>query len=392
MTLLDFIDNIAQQALEYPHVYITPGHNGPYFHPETPVRNKGHWLVTFCKLYEWTGRELYKSKAAELAEFIVSKEARPHGYSFYHRNAPKKDKCNGLVGQAWTFEALAQAAKTFGDHGFNKLAEEVFLQHHFNQKHALWNILEIDGKILPIDNAFNHQLWFAAGISLVNSKNAEIHRQLTSFLDQLFHNVTTLDNGLIYHEFDFEPEDPYQRRKDRRLDVIKQKLKLILSPGKSVEAKVNTLTPAEKKEKLWHKMKNKSIGYHSFNTYAFALLKQQYPAHPIWEHGTLKNIVKYLFTDEYIQGVKDNQYSFAYNPPGFEVPFSIYVLQKLEESHFCTLAQNWVNQQLAISYNQASGLFDQNNQDPVTLTARIYEVTRLDQHVLNRITIENKFL
>ena len=170
MNLIEFIENIGQKALQHPERYLIPGHNGPYYHQETPIRNKGHWLITFCKLYEWTGDEAFKDKAAEIAENLLSKEARPFGFSFYHRDAPKKDQCNGLVGQAWTFEALGQAATTFQDQVFSSVAEEVFLQHHFNEEHGLWNILEVNGRILPIDNAFNHQLWFAAGIAQVKNR------------------------------------------------------------------------------------------------------------------------------------------------------------------------------------------------------------------------------
>lgn len=386
MTLLDFIDSMAQKALQYPQVYFKPGHNGPYFHPETEVRNKGHWLITFCKLYEWTGKEVYKGKAGELAEYLLSQEARPYGYSFYHRNAPKKDRCNGLVGQAWTFEALAQASKTLQDHAFDKLAEKVFLQHSFDNTYSLWNILEIDGKILPIDNAFNHQLWFAAAISMVNSDHPQIRSQVGIFLDKLFENVTVLENGLIYHEF--EPEGLYvkaQKTGIRRR--IKHQIKQFFMPGQHA---VN-FTPEEKKEKLWHKMKHKSIGYHAFNTYAFALLKQQYPSHPIWQHPHIENITSYLFSDEYVQGIEDNKFSFAYNPPGFEVPFSLLIL-KPDMQNFSAFAQKWVNKQLQVCYNKDTGFFDRNNEDALTLTARIYEATRLGRQILGEISINDNLI
>ena len=33
------------------------GHNGPYYDPETPVRNSGHWLIIFSKCYELTDKK-----------------------------------------------------------------------------------------------------------------------------------------------------------------------------------------------------------------------------------------------------------------------------------------------------------------------------------------------
>lgn len=389
MTLLDFIDSIASNALKHPRIYLKPGHNGPYFHPETALRNKGHWLITFCKLYEWTGKEAYKQKAAEIAEYLLSLEVRPCGYSFYHRNAPKKDRCNGLIGQAWTIEALAQASETLQETSFSQLAEEVFFQHNFNENHALWNILQVNGKILPIDNAFNHQLWFAASISLIKSKNAVIHERVTLFLDELFNNLPILDNGLIYHEFDFEPMDSYAKM--RKLGVkekVKRKVMQIMGI-KNFNGDFSALSPEEKKKRLWKKMKHKSIGYHAFNTYAFALLKQTHPEHALWDSPSFGKIVDYLFTAEYKKGIENNMFGFAYNPPGFEVPFSVHALLPSQLDNFSGFAQKWVNRQIALTYSKDTKFFDRNTQDPLTLTARLYEVTRIEPSMLRNILIKN---
>ena len=35
------------------------GHNGPYYDPETPVRNTAHWLITFSRAYELSGAERF---------------------------------------------------------------------------------------------------------------------------------------------------------------------------------------------------------------------------------------------------------------------------------------------------------------------------------------------
>ncbi len=392
MTLLDFIEGIAQNALKNPQIFFQAGHNGPYRHPETLVRNKAHWLITFCKLYHWSGKDLYKAKALEFAEYLLSKAARPNGYSFYHRNAPKKDKCNGLIGQAWTFEALAQASATFQDTTYNKLAEEVFLQHHFNEEHALWNILEIDGEILPIDNAFNHQLWFASSISLINSDHPKVQSRISMFLDKLFENVIVLDNGLIYHEFGFEPKDSYGKKQKAGITMrLRQGIKKIFVMERKDDSVV--LSPEEKKEKLWQKMKYKSIGYQAFNTHAFAMLKQQLPSHPIWKNQLVDKVVDYFFTEEYIQGIEDNTYGFPYNPPGFEIPFSLSVLKPTMDSHTLhELSQKWINKQLEQCFDASSGRMEKNTADPNTLTARLYEITRLDKKILNSVLIDNKFV
>ncbi len=49
----------------------------------------------------------------------------------------------------------------------------------------------------------------------------------------------------------------------------------------------------------------------------------------------------------------------------------------------------WVNQQISKTYNNRTGMFDKNTTDPATLTARIYELTRLPQKILANIQINH---
>jgi hypothetical protein len=115
LNLLQFLVYISECALTYPDKYIKSGHNGPYNDPETPMRNYGHWLITFSKCFELTGEQIYLNKIKEFAEYLISDNARPFGYSFHHRSKESKDKCNGLIGQAWVFEALAFASSVSGE-------------------------------------------------------------------------------------------------------------------------------------------------------------------------------------------------------------------------------------------------------------------------------------
>ena len=110
MTLQDFIIDITDCAVRNPVAYIKPGHNGPYKDVETEARNKSHWLITLIKAYDITHDTKYLNLARDLADYLISDEVRPHGFSFYHRSKDGKDKCNGLIGQAWTLEALAKAS------------------------------------------------------------------------------------------------------------------------------------------------------------------------------------------------------------------------------------------------------------------------------------------
>lgn len=366
MKLNDFIILTAEKALQLQNKdgSFPAGHNGPYNDPETPVRNSSHWLITFAKCFEITGKTIFKKKVVELAEYLYSKDARPYGYSFYHRKKKTKDKCNGLIGQAWTFEALYEASKTLGDPKYIKLSEDVFFQHPFNENAGLWHCLEIDGKILPLDLTFNHQLWFAASISLCDdAKNKEIARRVNRFLDCLKKNVTVLNNGLIYHAIEELPSSDIAGN-------MKLKEKIINS-----SRQILAILKGEKNSR--EKMIYKSVGYHAFNMYAFTTLKQQIPAHNFWSSESFIKTLNYLLADDYKTGLDDNKYGYPYNPPGFEVPYSLGLLEDIDREKIKEISQWWLNEQIRRCYSKKTGKMDKHTLDPVALTARIYEATRL---------------
>ena len=173
MTIADLIIEISTTAINLLRKdgSMPPGHNGPYYDNDTPVRNTSHWLITFSKAYELTKKDVFIDSVAKTAKYLLSNEARPYDYSFIHRTESQLDSCNGLIGQAWTIEALVYASNILGDQKYVKLAEDVFLLHRFNNEYGLWHRLEINGTMKSIDVTFNHQLWFAACASTINHKN-----------------------------------------------------------------------------------------------------------------------------------------------------------------------------------------------------------------------------
>jgi hypothetical protein len=153
--------------------------------------------------------------------------------------------------------------------------------------------------------------------------------------------------------------------------------------------KPKPLSPEERKRVQWEKMLKKSIGYHSFNTYAFALLRSNVEQHVIWGQENFLRIVAYLFTNEYNKGIEGNRYSYSYNPPGYEVPYTLFTFENDEESNI-QCSQLYLQQQLDNCYNPTSKLMDRNNEDPFTLTARSYELSRLKREWLEKIKINIK--
>ena len=122
-------------------------------------------------------------------------------------------------------------------------------------------------------------------------------------------------------------------------------------------------------------MKQKEIGYHSFNLYAFSLLKCQYPNHPFWQNKSFISSLDYMRSESYEEEVKTSKYGYPYNPPGFEVPFVLNTFYANEDTH--KQQSQWVSKQLSKSYDFDANLMSKNTEDKSTHAARIYEATRL---------------
>ncbi|MDG5821321.1 agl cluster protein AglQ [Natronococcus sp. A-GB7] len=371
------------------------GHNGPYADQETPVRNTGHWLITFANVYESTGDERFINAVQDAATYLLSEDARPGDTTFHHRDSDEKDSCNGVMGQAWTIEALTIAAKALDRNDLIEVAEEVFLLHPFNETVGLWKQVEIDGTVLGFDTTFNHQLWFAAaGGLLARNENVskEVEEQVLTFLDNLSSLISTAPPGLIYHrsvpEFGIKTTNNLARE-DKKLFVLSTLEWTNLTGNRVLDAFFNSqFAPVRRAPLSGEEHIHKSAGYHSFNLYALALLYESYPDHGFWSTDTFERILKYAETRAYVQRLQNNKFGYAYNPPGFEVPFALetfYGDQSREQQKI------WLKRQLERTYDPATNRLSRNNPDPETLTARLYEATRLPNLELSFDVTEPSF-
>ena len=176
------------------------GHNGCWQQRETPVRNTSHWLIGFLAAHRISGEARFRNAAERALSYLCSSKARPGGASFWHREARPRDGCNGLIGQAWSLEALAEAADALGCDEAARLAERVFLSHGFDASAGLWSRLEVNGSDLGLDFTFNHQLWFAAaGALLAPHTDAEVGARVACFVDRLDAHLDLYESGRIRH-------------------------------------------------------------------------------------------------------------------------------------------------------------------------------------------------
>lgn len=353
--LYELIESSAAAAavLQLTDGAMPSGHNGPYHDPETPVRNTSHWLITFLKAYEVSGKQRFLEAARRAIAYLCSDAARPMGAAFWHRRNPEKDFCNGLIGQAWTIEALSVAARALEDETCQQLAEAVFLLHPFDEQLGLWRRVSVDGSYLSLDMTFNHQLWFAAaGALLLSACDGRIKQRVLRFMDRLPENLDLYPNGLIRHPLKIKNSTISRSQRFKQL-------------GRNLLRK-----PKPKRDS---KLYQKSLGYHAFNLYALALLKQQIPLHLFWQSVQIRQVLAYIEAEEFVQGLDQNEYGYPYNPPGFEVAYALEVFGDQARP----MQVWWVAEQIRRCYDLETHMMSRGTRDPVTHAARLYEATRL---------------
>jgi hypothetical protein len=349
--LNDVVVASATAALRLQHAdgSFPGGENGPYRDAETPARNTAHWLVTLLRAYEITGRSALRAAALRAAAYLTAPSARPAGATFLCRTNSRKDRCNGLIGQAWVIEALAVAADSLADPRYRTLAKEVFRLHPFDDAAGLWRVVHVEGAPGRVDLNFNHQLWFAAAGALVEGgSDPAIGRAVRRFLDRA-------------HEIHFRVT---------RGGRIRHRITEIL-PEADLQVPQYTARPETRADLI-----RRETGYHAFNLYAFALLRLRVPSHPLWRSRRFGAALRFLGAGAYLRGLDGNEYGYSYNPVGFEVAFALQVFRAAGPGR-SRPASWWVGQQLARTYDPARRLLDRATPDGVTLSARLYEATRL---------------
>ncbi|MDN4504243.1 hypothetical protein QX776_17680 [Alteromonadaceae bacterium BrNp21-10] len=369
--ILDLAISKLDKLIELGHM--PGGHNGPYYDPETPVRNTAHWTTIFAYCYKKTADEKYLNAVKTCAKYLLSKKARPMGATFYCRTNPKKDFSNGTIGQAWAIEGLVAAYKATKQQIYLETAREVFLLHPFDEKYNLWKVVNVDGSIREFDMTFNHQLWFAASgtILLAELPDPEIKRQCQLFFDALPKKMLrTYNSGLIKHAV-------------RNSETLKEKLKNIL------DWSTNKLRALKSGKDL----KYKENGYHLFNLYAFAIVKQHYGNIEFFKMDKFQKALSYCFSTPLhdalekecrsrdinkmpkVTSDKINIYGYSYNAPGFELPYIAKVFNSELDDQSVLISQV-IKNQLEYTFNQQQQSFNLQTEDQETLNARIYEYVR----------------
>ena len=332
-----------------------PGHNGPHGDPELPSRNTGHWLLNWSFTGTRTGERRFIDASHRAIDYLLKPERRPGGYTFHHRNREGKDRCNGLMGPAFSIESLAEGGARVGREDAIKLAAELAAMHPYQAGMGLWSVREIDGSVRDVDPTLNHQIWFAAAVAMSDiARGATVSGEVRSFVEMLNHTMVLRPNGRSRHLAE-------KGERGGRLSKLARKLGLTRDqpdPG-----------PGERK---------REIAYHLFNLYPLALLRRAVPVSSFWQSEKLARALAYLESDEYVTATSDPEFVRPHIPAGFPLSFAERALtDQVFGPNDARLQRRLLEEQFARTFDFETMLMTKGSIDPVTQAARSYEMTRL---------------
>lgn len=353
--------------------WATPGHNGPYGHSDTPARNTAHWCIVYGFLWKHFGEPIYYRISRKFADYLLKLQNESLSGAVKCMYDESYNHMNGLIGQAWVIEALVYFHKISKEQKYLDCAEEIFRTPHYNHNQHMWEMIELDGRNIGLDYVFNHQLWFAAaGDMILRCKDAhEIYDWITDYLDGCLTHLQVHKDGLIKHCGDLSL--PYAHN-SRMKEWLKKTAKLTVFRSRRF------------KDPNRYDVDGFERGYHLFNLYAFAILKQDFCSHPIYSsekflaalaYGRKMDVHNDFFNVANV--IKDcpnttmNRYAYAYNSPAFEYP---YIYHIFGDENFKDTCEQLFNMQLASTYDKNLKRLCNHTDDAETLTARIYELVR----------------
>lgn len=320
-----------------------------YNDPQLPVRTTSQWLRTFVEAYNITGDVEYKTAAERAISYLTSGTARPHGYTFHCRNTNKKDKCNGVYGQAMPIWALTTAAEYLNRDQLHEIAEDLANFHPYDDYLSLWHRVEITGEVLTIDRTLNHQLAFAGAISTLDT--AQCQRQVQDFLDNLENQLGSRSDGVIRH-FARTPLIHMGSTTNRnRLTTLRNR----------VLYEAYRYVPS---------VRNKEVSYQATNLFWLAYLKKQYPNHDLWDTELVSRVIEIVQNEHFVREVKQTDMAFTASPTGFYIGAALNIF---DEDH--SIATKWISEQLKRTFELTSESLVADAPDNIKMASQICYLT-----------------
>ena len=332
------------------------GRNGPHFDLESPIRNSSHALSAMSIAFRLTEDRRFEESGRRLADFILSADGFSANGIHLHRQRPGKDCCNGVIGPAWVIEALALAGRLLGHVGARARAKELSEAQPFSQKAALWERRDPCGGRARVDRTLNHQASFATSIQLALD---ETHPNVCRFLDHLAAGGLRVDaSGQIVH---------HVPRNDEVQNWARGQMERILRAG----ANSNHVDRIRRRD-LTDRHK-RDTGYHIYSLFTLARLYGHTRDHPLWQSTSFTRALALPLEPAWIEALDENRYAYPYNGPGLELPL-VAVTFGERFPGLWNAASHALKKQVALTWDFESKAFTRGSEDPLTLTARSYEL------------------
>jgi hypothetical protein len=223
-------------------------------------------------------------------------------------------------------------------------AREVANLYPYESDLALWNRVEIDGTVLPIDRTLNHQIAFAAALSHVD--DSEIQSEVEHFLENFLQVAGIRSDGTIRH--------------------------LVNTP-----LRFRTLSAGNKKAVLRNKilyeayeflpsMKRKEVSYHPLNLFWLSQLKKNFPEHSLWDSEYISLATRLIEADEFEARLTRTDMAFSISVSGFYLGIASLAFGS---SHKAAL--KWIEKQFEIAYDISEGALVNDVPDPEKTASNI---------------------
>ena len=115
------------------NAFMPPGHNGPHYNLETPIRNTAHWAVAYLIAAKYD----FFNEAAKISLLFRNwlLDDNPHYKKgcYVLRQSGRSDWCNGGIGNAWILEALARFGRFLNDQVAESRATKIVENNRFNK-------------------------------------------------------------------------------------------------------------------------------------------------------------------------------------------------------------------------------------------------------------------
>lgn len=370
MNAFELIQRLADRFIEQNyHVRGAPaGFNGPHLQNMTGLRLRSHWLVLLSRLFTITGDSKYRNALESLLAVTVEEsDFRDHTIPL-SRISTGTDRVNGLIGPAWILEGLVHAGNALGRGDVLSTANELATSIIFDEGRGLWHTTDIDGQSLGENQTLNQQIWLAYVISLNPETDTILKDRLSLFLDGIGRHLRFDSEGYLHHAL--RPR-PFSR--DRIFEMSGPIFGVASAVGVGRRPTMGRYAKYRDVHRIRHE---KKVGYLIFSLRGLAGLAYFHP-----ESGTLAKAAEQgyatVLSKRFANDVRDNQWAYPYNAPGFEFPIVAKTLKR--SADLANYGQAFLHEQVR-RHIEADGLKIVNTPDPDTLKARAYALSLLDQN------------